>query len=300
MRSIVAMGHSDHFKGILLTFIAVLILSPDALLVRLIQADVWTLLFWRCLLTGLMMSLFLAFRYRRQFFQSFYAIGRTGLISALMIIVGSLLFIGSLKQTTAANTLVILAAAPIFSSLLSWLILRERIPLRTKLSIFTCFGGILLIFSGSLQDGLLLGDLMALGATAMWGSNLVIIRSGKTVNMIPANVLGNLSVAPIAYFFGAQPLSVTSVDATFLLLLGIVVLPISFAMITLSPRYLQAPEVSLILLIETVLGPVWVWLVLGEVAHSRTLVAGLLILGTLLIHTFLSLRQLQSEPNLCR
>ncbi len=96
----------------------------------------------------------------------------------------------------------------------------------------------------------------------MWGSNLVIIRSGKTVNMIPANVLGNLSVAPIAYFFGAQPLSVTSVDATFLLLLGIVVLPISFAMITLSPRYLQAPEVSLILLIETVLGPVWVWLVL--------------------------------------
>ena len=285
------MGHSDHFKGILLTFAAVLILSPDALLVRLIQADVWTLLFWRCLLTGSMMSLFLAIRYRRQFFQSFYAIGRTGLISALMIIVGSLLFIGSLKQTAAANTLVILAAAPIFSSLLSWWLLREKIPLRTKLSIFTCFGGILLIFSGSLQNGLLLGDLMALGATAMWGSNIVIIRSGKTVNMIPANVLGNLSVAPIVYFLGAQPLLLAPADAGFLLLLGVVVLPISFAMITLSPRYLQAPEVSLILLIETILGPIWVWLALGEVPHSRTLIAGLLILGTLLIHTLLSLRQ---------
>ena len=142
---------TDQLKGILLTFTAVLILSPDALLVRLIQADVWTLLFWRCLLTGIVMALFLAVRYRRQFFHSFYAIGRTGIISTLMIIVGSLLFIGSLKQTTAANTLVILAAAPVFSSLLSWWILREKIPLRTKLSIFTCFGGILLIFSGSLQ-----------------------------------------------------------------------------------------------------------------------------------------------------
>ncbi|MEA3363589.1 MAG: DMT family transporter, partial [Thermodesulfobacteriota bacterium] len=282
---------SDHLKGILLTFTAVLILSPDALLVRLIQADIWTLLFWRCLLTGIMMSLFLAIRYRRQFFHSFYAIGRTGLVSTLMIVVGSLLFVGSLKQTAAANALVILAAAPVFSSLLSWLILREKISLRTKLAIFTSFGGIMLIFSGSLQHGLLLGDLMALGATAMWGANPVIIRKVKNVNMIPANVLGNLFVAPIVYFFGAQPLLVTLADAGFLLLLGLVVLPISFAMITLAPRYLQAPEISLILLIETVLGPIWVWLALGEAPYARTLIAGFLILGTLLIHTLLSLRQ---------
>lgn len=285
---------SDHRKGLLLTFIAVLILSPDALLVRLIQSDLWTLLFWRCLLTGIMMSLFLAVRYRQNFLYSFRAIGRTGLLSTLTVTIGSLLFVGSLKHTAAANTLIILAATPVISSLLSWLFLRERIPLRTWLAILSCFGGILLIFSGSLQQGLLLGDLMALGATAMWGSNLVIIRSGKDVNMIPANVLGNLFVVPIVYFLGAQPLLVAPVDAGLLLLLGTVVLPISFAMITLGPRYLQAPEVSLILLVETVLGPIWVWLVLAEVPHSRTLVAGLLILGALLIHTLLSLRQTQT------
>jgi len=291
---------SDHRKGLLLTFIAVLILSPDALLVRLIQTDIWTLLFWRCLLTGIMMSLFLIVRYRRGFLHSFRAIGWTGLLSALTVTIGSLLFVGSLKHTAAANTLIILAATPVISSLLSWLFLHERIPLRTWLAIFTCFGGILLIFSGSLQSGLLLGDLMALGATAMWGSNLVIIRSGKDVNMIPANVLGNLCVVPIVYFLGAQPLLVAPVDAGLLLLLGTVILPVSFAMITLGPRYLQAPEVSLILLTETILGPIWVWLALGEVPHSRTLFAGLLILGTLLTHTLLSLCQLQSDPNRCR
>lgn len=285
------MNLSDHHKGLLLTFIAVLILSPDALLVRLIQANIWTLLFWRCLLTSMMMSLFLAILYRRQFFHSFYAIGPTGLLAALMITIGSLLFVGSLKQTTAANALVILAAAPIFSSLLSWLILREKILLRTKLAIFTCFGGISLLFSGSLQHGLLLGDLMALGATIMWGAYPTIIRKGKNVNMIPASVLGYLGVVPIALLAGTQSLTVTSIDAGLLFLLGGVVLPISFAMISLSPRYLKAPEVSLILLTETVLGPIWVWLALGEAPHTRTLIAGFLILGTLMIHTLLSLRQ---------
>ncbi len=109
--------------------------------------------------------------------------------------------------------------------------------------------------------------------------------------MIPANVLGNLSVVLIVLLLGAQPLAVTTAEAGLLLLLGGVILPISFAMITLSPRYLRAPEVSLILLIETVLGPIWVWLVLAEVPHFRTLVAGALILGTLLIHTSYSLRK---------
>lgn len=294
------MDRSEHRKGLLLTFTAVLILSPDALLVRLIQCDIWTLLFWRCLLTSLMMTLILLIRYRQGFFQSFRAVGRTGLLSALVLCCGSFFFVTSLKQTAAANTLVILAATPIFSSLLSWLLLREKIPRRTWLAISTCFGGILLIFSGSLQSGLLTGDLLALGATCMWACNLVILRHGRAVNMIPANVIGNLLVVPAALFLGAQPLQVTSSDAGYLLLLGGLVLPVAFAMITLGPRYLPAPEVSLILLVETVLGPVWVWLILAEVPHPTTLIAGLLILGTLTCHTLLSMqatRQVLADKN---
>ena len=148
----------------------------------------------------------------------------------------------------------------------------------------------MLIFSGSLQRGLLLGDMLALGATLMWATNLVILRRARAVNMIPANVLGNLAVAPIVLLLGAQPLTVTPVDAGYLLLLGGLLLPVSFAMITLGPRYLPAPEVSLILLVETILGPIWVWLALGEIPQTTTMIAGLLIVGTLLTHTLLSLR----------
>ncbi|MDH3454941.1 MAG: DMT family transporter [Desulfuromonadales bacterium] len=290
MQSIAAMiDHAAHRKGLLLTFVAVLILSPDALLVRLIHCDVWTLLFWRCLLTGAMQSVFLAVVYRGQLLQSFRNIGRTGLLSAGVVTCGSFFFVNSLKQTAAANTLIILAATPVFSSLLSWLFLREKIARHTGVSIAICFGGILLIFSGSLSSGLLLGDLLALGATLMWASNLVILRRGKAVNMIPANLLGNLMVVPVALLAGAQPLAVSATDMTFLLLLGGLVLPISFTMITLGPRYLPAPEVSLILLVETILGPLWVWLALNESPHANTLLAGVLIVGTLTVHTLMSL-----------
>jgi drug/metabolite transporter (DMT)-like permease len=289
MQSIAAMDRSTHIKGLLITFTAVVILSPDALLVRLIHCDVWTLLFWRCLLTGGMQSLFLVALYRSQLVQNFRNIGRAGLVSAGIVACGSFFFVNSLKHTAVANTLIILAATPLFSSLLSWLFLREKIARRTWIAIMTCFGGVLLIFSGSLTRGLLLGDLLALGATLMWASNLVVLRRGKAVNMVPANLLGNLLVVPLALLAGAQPLAVTSTDMTFLLLLGGIVLPVSFTMITLGPRYLPAPEVSLLLLTETILGPILVWLVLNESPHATTLLAGVLIVGTLAVHTLLSL-----------
>ncbi len=283
------MDRSSHIKGLLITFTAVVILSPDALLVRLIHCDVWTLLFWRCLLTGSMQALFLAIVYRRQFLQSFRNIGRIGLISAGIVTTGSFFFVNALRHTAAANALIILAATPLFSSLLSWFFLRDKIARRTWIAITICFGGILLIFSGSLRSGLLFGDLLALGATLMWASNLVVLRKGKAVNMVPANLLGNLMVVPITLLAGAQPLSVSPTDMTYLIVLGGIVLPVSFTLITIGPRYLPAPEVSLILLTETILGPIWVWLALSEVPQTTTLVAGALIISTLALHTFMSL-----------
>ena len=293
VRLITAMDRSTHRKGLLITFTAVLILSPDALLVRLIHCDVWTLIFWRCLLTGVMQAIFLAAHYRTQFVQSFHRIGRAGLLSAAVVAIGSLLFVNSLKHTTAANTLVILAAAPLFSSLLSWLFLSEKIARRTWIAIIICFSGILMIFSSSLRSGLLLGDLLAFGATLTWASNIVILRRSKSINMVPANLLGNLLVVPIALLAGAQPTAVTAPDMMLLLLLGGIVLPLSFSMITQGPRYLPAPEVSLILLTETIVGPIWVWLALAEVPHVTTIFAGLLIVGTLAVHTSMSLWVLQ-------
>lgn len=281
---------NEHTRGLLLTLTAVLVLSPDALLVRLISVDSWTLLFWRGLLSGITLTSYLLFTYRRDLLIMLRTAGRLGLFSAAVSAVGSIFFIYSLRQTTAANTLVILAATPLLAALASRIFLKEKVPRRTWLAICTAFFGIIILFSGSFGNQYMIGDLLAICASCCWAGNLVIVRQARPLNMIPANAFGNLMIAPLALLCGAQPLAVPAADFTWLLLLGIVVLPISFALITLAPRHLSAPEVSLTLLLETLLGPFWVWLIMHEEPAMATIAGGILILGTIAAHTMVSMK----------
>jgi drug/metabolite transporter (DMT)-like permease len=118
----------------------------------------------------------------------------------------------------------------------------------------------------------------------------VMIRAARLSNMIPAVAISGLfialAVAPIA-----PTLAVTARDAGFLLVLGGFVVPVSFSLITLGPRYISAPAVSLLMLIETVLGPTWVWIFLGEVPSSRTYIGGAVVLGALILHSVFAIRR---------
>lgn len=285
-----AAASSDHVRGIVLTVTAVLVLSPDALLVRLIDTDPLTLIFWRGALSALAILLALGSLWGRSTLANLLLIGRPGLLSGGISAVGTILFVYALRTTSVANTLVILAATPLFSALLSRLFLGERVARRTMLAIGVGMGGILLLFAGNLGQGTLVGDLCALAAASLWAGNLVVLRHARSVNMTPAVALGGALAALLALLFGATPLAVAPADFGLLLLLGGLVLPLSFALITLGPRHLPAAEVSLILLLETFLGPLWVWWVLGEVPNAPTIIAGALILTTILLHSLASLR----------
>ena len=107
--------------------------------------------------------------------------------------------------------------------------------------------------------------------------------------MTPAVALGGLLAAAAAWPL-AHPLSVSAADLAYLFLLGLAVLPISFYLISLGPRYLPAPEVNLIMLLEIVLGPYWVWLCIGEVPEARAFAGGAVVLATLTLHSIASLR----------
>lgn len=285
-----AAASSDHVRGIVLTVTAVLVLSPDALLVRLIDTDPLTLIFWRGALSALAILLALGCLWGRSTLVNLLVIGRPGLLFGGISALGTILFVYALRTTSVANTLVILAATPLFSALLSRLFLGERVARRTMLAIGVGVGGILLLFAGNLGQGTLAGDLCALAAASLWAGNLVVLRHARSVNMTPAVALGGALTALLALLFGAAPLAVAPTDFGLLLLLGGLVLPLSFALITLGPRHLPAAEVSLILLLETFLGPFWVWWVLGEVPNVPTIIAGALILGTILLHSLATLR----------
>jgi drug/metabolite transporter (DMT)-like permease len=279
----------DHVKGLLITGGGILVLTPDSLLVRLISADAWTLLWWREVLMAVGLAMGLLAVYRGKTAAAFRAVGKSGCFIALTFAGSSISFILALTYTSVANTLVIVSAAPLFSAILARVFLAETVPRRTWVAILLALVGIALLVSDSLGRPSLLGDGCALLTALFMAMTLTITRHARAVSMIPAiavsGVVGALAVWPLA-----QPLSVAEADVAFLAIMGLVMLPISFGAVTLGPRYLPAPEVSLLFLMETVLGPLWVWLVLGEDPGPRALLGGAIVVATLAGHSALGFR----------
>ena len=290
------MGHlPDHLKGLLITTLGVLVLTPDSLLVRLIGLDSWSMVFWRGLLIMIALTLALAVYYRGETLARFRAIGWSGLAVAALLAVSSVFFILALHNTSVANTLVIVAAAPLIAAILSRVFLAEAVPARTWAAILAVLVGILVLVSDGPRSGTLGGDLAALVAAFTIAGAFTLVRRARALNMVPATALGG-AISALAMLPFATPLAVAPGEVWLLLVLGLVVLPVSFGLITLGPRYLPAPEVTLIMLLETVLGPFWVWLVLEETPGARALVGGAIVIGALILHSLASLLAQRRRP----
>jgi drug/metabolite transporter (DMT)-like permease len=277
---------SDRLRGLVLALTGVLVLSPDTLLIRLLESERWVILFWRGLLMALTLGVYFALRDRAAVLMRVRAIGRLGLLAAAFFAVNSILFVTAVTLTSVANTLVIISAAPLFAAFLSFTFLREYIPVRTWVAVTVALAGIALIFSGSLRTGAWLGDLCALGTACFFAGHLTIVRRARKIDMVPTIAVSGLIVAIVATLLAPAPgpLPVSARDFVLLLLLGLVILPVSFSLIVRAPRFLPVAEVSLIVLLEAILGPLWVWLALGETPASETFLGGALVLGTLITH----------------
>ena len=270
---------TDHTRGALMALLGVFVLSPDALILRLIDTDRWSLIFWRGLVMALTLLISFVVIYRRDIFKYLGAIGRYGVMASFIWGATSILFVTSIVLTSVANTLVIISAAPLFTAILSRIFLHEPVPVRTWLATFATLVGITTIFSGSLGDGTLLGDLCALGTALGIASHLTIARRARSVNMVPTVALGGVIAA-----LAVLPLSTpTSIDAQGFLLI--------------ATRFTPAPEVSLIMLLEAILGPLWVWAILSEVPTIQTFIGGTIVLTTVALHSVAGLRNAHVKPN---
>lgn len=274
----------------LITAFAVVVLSPDALILRLLEADRWTVIFWRGLFMGSTLLLVLAMVYGRLLPGMIRVMGGAGLLAASIFTVSIICFVSAISLTSAANVLVIIAASPLFSALFTRIFLKESVPVRTWVAVVFGFAGIVLIFAGSLGGGTLLGDLLAAATAMLLGAEFVTLRYARGVNMLPSMAMSGLMVACVVLPWAA-PASVSSHDFGLLILLGVFILPTAFGLITLAPKHIPAAEVSLIMLLETVLGPIWVWWFLSEVPTKETLIGGAVILSTLAAHSLWGLQQ---------
>jgi len=280
---------NDRLKGTLIMVLAVLVLSPDALLISLISSDTWTLVFWRGLLTATTLTLALVSGHGLESLALVGRMGLPGVVAGIFFAASTISFVMSVRLTAAANTLVIIAAMPLFAALLSRVFLGDRVEVRTWVAVTAGLAGISLVFRGSLVSGSPLGDLLALATALLMASNFVLIRKYRHVNMIPAVLLSGAITTAVTAFL-CHPFLINTSDILLFTLMGAVVLPIPLSLMTIGPKLIPAAEVSLIMLLETFLGPFWVWLVLAERPAAETIMGGGVLVATLIFHALAGLK----------
>jgi drug/metabolite transporter (DMT)-like permease len=282
----------NHRRGLLLAFAGIVALSPESLLIRLVTTDRWTLLVWR----GMLMSIGLTVASIAigKSFRVITDIGRPGIVVAILFSLQTVGFITSITHTTAANTLIAMSAAPLFAVLIERISFGTRISRRMMVVIVCAMAGIAIMVSDSVSSGGLFGDVAGLAAAAAFGASFVVIRRNADRFMVPAMGLGGLIAAMMA-LSAAHPTEVTASDIRYLAISGLLVLPLGFGLLTVAPRHLIAPEVALVTLLEAILGPLWVWWVVGERPGVRAAFGGAVVLGSLAVNSYLGLRRAQTE-----
>lgn len=268
-----------------------MVLTPDALLIRLIDQDPWAVMAWRGVLNGSVLLMAVLLVRRQNPFALMTRLGVAGWAASTCMGLSSFTFIFSLSHTTAANSLVILAVMPFVSALMMWLFLQQKLPTWMWGTIALASSGIILVFWGKLGGGSLIGDLAALVTAFFLAGMFVIISANPHLDTLLVTATGAMGMGLVSFFVTTEPVLFPAQSMIFMVIEGALIIPLSFALITIGPKLITPAEVSLIMMLETVLGPFWVWLVLSEQPAFMTVVGGAVVLLAVLGHTSFSMRR---------
>ena len=277
-------------KGSLLAFVAVMCITPDSLFIRLSHIDTWGLLFYRGAIPFVTVFFGLLMVYRTTFFKLFLAMGYPGIFYTITFAVTNITFLISIQNTNVANTLIMIAMAPMLSAVLGAIFLKENPDKKTWIAILITFLAAIYIFYDSIQLGNILGDIFGFVTALGLAIGAVVVRSAKEKNLVPAAMMGKLLVAVFALFF-VKDFELIHTDIFIVPLMCILCVAIPFVLVTIAPRFITAAEVNLFFLLETIFGPIWVWLVIKEQPSLETIIGGIIIILTLAIHSSLALKK---------
>ena len=280
---------TDQQKGSLLAFVAVMFITPDSLFIRLSNVDTWGLVFYRGIIPFFTVFLGMLIIYKLNFFKMLFGSGFHGLIYIGTFSITNITFVVSIQNTNVANTLVMIATAPMLSAILGAIFLKEPPDKKTLISIFVTFFAVIYIFFDSVKLGNFYGDILGFITAIGLAVGAVTIRSAKSKNLVPAAVIGKLFVATFSLLF-IESFVLENTDLIIVPMMCILCVAIPFVLVTIAPRFIPAAEVNLFFLLETVVGPIWVWLIIKEQPSIETLQGGVVIILTIAIHSFLKLK----------
>ena len=272
-----------------MAFVAVMFITPDSLFIRLSNVETWGLVFYRGIIPFFTVFLGMLVIYKLNFFKILFNGGYHGLIYIGTFSVTNITFVLSIQNTNVANTLVMIATAPMLSAILGAIFLKEPPDKKTWISIIVTFIAIIYIFFDSLKLGNIYGDILGFITALGLAVGAVTIRSAKSKNLVPAAVVGKILVATFALFF-IESFILEGKDLLIIPMMCILCVAIPFVLVTIAPRFIPAAEVNLFFLLETIIGPIWVWLIIKEQPSIETLQGGLIRIITIAIHSFLKLK----------
>ena len=281
---------SSQKKGSLLAFIAVMLITPDSIFIRLSNIETWGMLFYRGIIPFVVVLIGLIFFYKNNLFKALINIGYPGIFYIISFSICNITFIISIQNTNVANTLVMIAMAPMLSAILGSIFLKEIPDNKTWFAIIITLVAVSYIFYDSVELGNFYGDLFGLITAFGLACNAVIARFAKNRDLVPSAVIGKLCVAIFAFFF-VDTFSLVGTDLIFIPLMCIMCVAIPFVLVTIAPRFIPAEEVNLFFLLETIIGPFWVWMIIKEQPSIETIQGGVVIILTIAIHSYLKLKK---------
>ncbi len=282
-----------HRNAILLMIIAPALWSIAGVFTRHLEAArSFEITFWRSLFAAIFVAGYLL--WQGNLTASLRKAGRWGLFSGVLWCVMFSAFMLAMSMTTVANTLVVLSIAPLLTALLAFFFLKQAIALRTWMAIFLAMLGIVAMFANGMSHSSstqLWGMLIALGVPVASSINFITLKkAGAQVDLIPALLIGGVISCALTLPF-SLPMQASLHDVVILAILGVFQLGLPCILMLKASRYLSAPELSLLALLEVLLGPLWAWLGAGEVPSNATLYGGALVLFALVGNELLAMRK---------
>ena len=277
--------------GPLLIFLGALSLSFGGLIVKSFEgATLWQILFWRSLFFTLTVLAFLIISYKGKTLKSFHDSGLPGFFGGIILSFGFCGYVFAMYNTTVANTNFIISLQIIFLALFGYFFLKEKINAVTLTSIILAITGVLIMVGNSLTPGELSGNLAAFTMPITFAVLIMIVRKYPTVDMVPAQFVAGVSSCLIGFLLSSK-IMISPNDIFLGFLAGFFQVGFGFIFITIGARTTPSAMVGIIMLSESILGPIWAFLFVSERPSIFGLVGGIIILLAVVLQFYQLKRQ---------
>ncbi len=261
-----------------LIFGSALAYSTHGYFTRLIDLDVWTLLFWRGFFGGVFIGAIVLWQNGSATFVAIRSMGKAGIAVTCLSALSTICFISALRHTSVAEVMTIHAAIPFFTAVTAWIFTKEREDWLTILACFIALAGVAIIFGPYAEAGHLLGNGLAVIMAVTMAAMMVIIRRKRSTSMLPAASLSAF-LCSIAVMPFASPTAISTTDMLLLFLFGTAQFGLGLLLLTLGTRLISATRSALIGSIENPLAPLWVWFAFNEIPSFAAIIGGTVVMA---------------------